>query len=180
MRTLLPLLALSAALAPSGTLLAQGAPAVPTYTRPAMSVAIVAADVEASRDFYVGALGFVEAGGFPIDSAFGRASGLTGGAPFEVAIVKPLDDPGATEVKLVSFAADPPRSPGDGIQARRGAQYVTLYLADVAPVVERLRARGYAFEGETPLVLPDGRTFALVRDPDGVYVELIGDRAAGE
>ena len=156
---------------------AQNDPTVPTYDNPVVAIGLVVGDLDASRAFYGELLGFRETGGFPIDSSFGRRSGLSDGVPFEVVILQPGGAAAGTQLKLVHFAEGAGDAGVGPIQSRRGVRYLTLYLDDIAPAVARLRAAGVAFEGETPMTLGDGRGFALVRDPDGVLVELIGAAA---
>lgn len=42
------------------------------------------------------------------------------------------------------------------------------------PFLERFEKHNIKLLGETHTKLDDGRTFVLVRDPDGTFIELIG------
>jgi len=89
-------------------------------------------------------------------------------------LVNPEGADEATEIKLVQFK-DPLNQKADGpIQGSNGVRYMTLFVDDVMAVVERLKAEGIALEGECPLKLGNGADFVVVKDPDGVFVELIG------
>jgi len=55
-------------------------------------------------------------------------------------------------------------------------QYLTVYVKDMAPFVERLRAANIPFLGKTPIkIANDTKDFVLVQDPDGTFVELISE-----
>ena len=145
-------------------------------SQPRVAIGIISADLAAARHFYVDLLGFEPAGGFAIDEAFGRRSGLSAGAPFSVTLVQPRGGDGSFQLKLVEFAA-PPATPRDEVvQARLGMQYLTLIVDDFDAILARLTADGVETLGETPLALGDGRGFALVQDPSGTFVELIARR----
>jgi len=144
------------------------------YTRGDIQIGVVVSDLERSVNFYTNVLGMVEAGGFSIDDDFGRRSGLSGGKPFDVVILKTSDSPSAAEFKLMSFSNGKVPRAGQYIQDDIGMQYITLFVNDMNGVVERLKAAGVEFLGETPVSLDDGRRFVLIKDPNGIFVELIG------
>ena len=130
--------------------------------------------METSLDFYTRILGMKETGGFSIDESFGKKSGLSGGIPFDVKILKVVDDPNATELKLVAFNNEK-TSPDKHIQDRNGMQYTTYFPKSTEKILERIKENNIPLLGETPLKLPDGRSFILIQDPDGVFIELIGN-----
>lgn len=169
------LLALALCL-PSLSVLAQDASsAVATkFTNRSISIGLLVDDLEASRHFYVDLLGLVETRRFSIDEDFGRRSGLSEGVAFEVVVVKPEGADEATEIKLVQFNEAIPQQAGGPVQGSRGMRYMTLFVADVKAVVARLTEEGISLEGECPLELGNGADFVVVKDPNGVFVELIG------
>ncbi len=147
---------------------------VTKFANRSISIGLLVNDLEASKHFYIDLLGLVETRRFPIDEDFGTRSGLSDGVPFEVFIVKPEGADEATEIKLVQFK-NPLNQQADGpIQGSNGVRYMTLFVEDVMAVVERLKADGIELEGECPLKLGNGADFVVVKDPDGVFVELIG------
>ncbi|MFK8057532.1 MAG: VOC family protein [Saprospiraceae bacterium] len=155
---------------------AQDAPeaVVTKFANRSISIGLLVNDLEASKHFYVDLLGLVETRNFSINEDFGTRSGLSDGVPFEVFIVKPEGADQATEIKLVQFK-DPLAQKAEGpIQGSNGVRYMTLFVDDVMAVIERLKADGLTLEGECPLKLGNGADFAVVKDPDGVFVELIG------
>lgn len=140
---------------------------------PSISIAMIASDMDASYDFYTNIIGMVETGGFSIDGSFGEKSGLTGGTPYDVKILKLLDDPHSTEFKLASFG-NPKEESGKVIQDKNGVRYITIYLKSTAEVLQRIKDNNIEALGDTPIQLPDGRNFILIQDPDGLFIELIG------
>lgn len=145
------------------------------FEKNTISIGLIASDLEASLTFYTDIIGMQETGGFGIDAAFGKNSGLTGGTPFDVKILKLEDDPNATELKIMSFNKE--KNPGEKhIQVRNGMRYITIFVKSIVPVLERLKRNNIPFLGKTPIQLGDGRDFILIQDPDGVFVELIGNK----
>ncbi|MFC4219843.1 VOC family protein [Flagellimonas marina] len=140
---------------------------------PSISIAMIASDMDASYDFYTNIIGMVETGGFGIDASFGEKSGLTGGTPYDVKILKLLDDPHSTEFKLASFG-NPKEESGKVIQDKNGVRYITIYLKSTAEVLQRIKDSNIETLGDTPIQLSDGRNFILIQDPDGLFIELIG------
>lgn len=41
--------------------------------------------------------------------------------------------------------------------------------------MQRIKENNIKMLGDTPVQLPDGRTFILIQDPDGIFIELIGN-----
>ncbi|MDC6365095.1 MULTISPECIES: VOC family protein [Flavobacteriaceae] len=144
------------------------------YANPTISIGIIVSDIETSLDFYTKIMGMKETGGFSIDETFGKRSGLSGGTPFDVKILKVVDDPNATELKLVTFGNEK-TTPDKHIQDQNGMQYTTYFIKSTDKILQRLKENNIPLLGETPINLPDGRTFILFQDPDGVFVEVIGN-----
>ncbi len=147
----------------------------PAFTEGAIHIGVVVTDLEKSTAFYTDVIGMKKTGEFDVDTAFGKASGLTGGLPFHVDVFRLRDQPDAAQLKLMSFEKDAKSPKSTHIQDALGIQYVTLNVTDLAPFVARIKAAGVPFLGETPVPLFDtGRHFVLVQDPDGTFIELIG------
>ncbi|MCB0517761.1 MAG: VOC family protein [Lewinellaceae bacterium] len=144
------------------------------YEKGAISVGVVVSDLEKSLDFYTRVLGMQKTGGFKIDEDFGNRSGLSDGVPFEVTVLKLVDSPDAAEWKLLSFGKGATHPKQLHIQDDTGVQYVTLFVKAIQPILERIRQNNIPLLGSTPVVLKDGRQFILIQDPDGTFIELIG------
>jgi len=156
-------------------LLAGAATAAEVFTGGAIHVGVVTKDLDASVAFYTDVIGMKKTGGFEVDAAFGKASGLTRGLPFRVTVLKLEDAPDAAQFKLMSFDKDATTPKSAHIEDALGIQYITLMVVDLTPVVARLEAAGVPLLGETPIPLGDsGNHFVLVQDPDGTFIELIG------
>lgn len=144
------------------------------FDKPYISIGIIVSDLDASLKFYNEIIGMKEVGGFGIDESFGKSSGLTGGTPFDVKILKLVDSPNATEFKFMTFGIK--KNPSDQfIQQKNGIRYITLQLPSIKEVQKRLEENHIKTLGDTPIKLSDGRTFILIQDPDGVFIELIGN-----
>jgi len=141
---------------------------------PSISIAMISSNMDTSYDFYTNIIGMVETGGFSVDESFGKKSGLTGGAPYDVKILKLVDDPHSTEFKLASFG-NPKVDTGNVIQDQNGLRYITIFLKSTEAVLQRIKDNNIKTLGDTPLQLPDGRSFILIQDPDGLFIELIGN-----
>jgi catechol 2,3-dioxygenase-like lactoylglutathione lyase family enzyme len=139
-----------------------------------IQIGVITRDLERSVDFYTNVIGMIKTGGFSVDEAFAERSGLTGGIPFEVTVLKLKDSPDAAEWKLMSFGKEPTHSPQKFIQDDIGMQYITIFVKSMKPIFERLEKHNVTPLEETPTFLEDGRQFVLVQDPDGNFIELIG------
>ncbi|WP_190809134.1 VOC family protein [Flagellimonas sp. S3867] len=144
------------------------------FDKPYISLGVIVSDLDASLDFYTEVIGMKQTGEFSVTGPIGESTGLTGGVPFDVKVLKLYDDPNATEYKLMSFKNDK-NTPEKYIQERNGMRYTTIFLKSVEGVLKRIKSNNIKLLGETPIELPDGKTFILVQDPDGVFIELIGN-----
>ena len=144
------------------------------YSSGTISVGVVVSKMKRSLKFYTEVLGLKQTGGFTIERELARKTGLTGGKPFEVVILKTVDEPNATEWKLMSFKEKSQHPEQKHIQDDTGMQYVTMFVKSLDPILARLKKNRVKRLGKTPVLLPDGRHFVLVQDPDGTFIELIG------
>lgn len=139
-----------------------------------IGVGVVVTDLERSLDFYINGLGMTKTGEFPVNAEFGKRSGLTDGVPFDVTVLKLKEEQNATEWKLMSFGKEAGHQQPQYIHDDTGMQYVTIFVTSIIPFLERFEKYGIKLLGETPTKLDDGRTFVLIQDPDGTFIELIG------
>jgi catechol 2,3-dioxygenase-like lactoylglutathione lyase family enzyme len=139
-----------------------------------IQIGVIVQDLKKSVDFYTNVIGMTKTGGFSIDAAFGEKSGLTGGEPFDVTILKLKDSPEAAEWKLMSFGKEPTHPPQKYIQDDIGMQYITIFVKSMKPFLERLEKHNVTLLEETPTFIGDGRQFVFLQDPDGNFIELIG------
>ncbi len=143
----------------------------------ALTAAVVVSNESQSLHFYTGILGMQEVGSFTIDSIFAKRLGLSQGHPFKVTRLAFHRSPESSELKIVSF--DLPKAKMDsvnsGVQRQLGLQYLTLQVHALDPVLERAKKEGLMPEADTPVKLGEHSYLVVLRDPDGVFVELIGD-----
>lgn len=148
--------------------------AQPNFSSQLIGVGVVVSDLERSLDFYINGIGMVKTGSFSLDEDFTKRSGLSGGVPFSVAVLKLEDSPEANEWKLMSFGKEASHPKQQFIQDDLGMQYITINVKALKPVIERLKKMDVPFLGSSPTVLHGNLQFLLVQDPDGTFVELIG------
>ena len=144
------------------------------FDRGVIEFGVVVSDLDKSLEFYQEVLGMTKVGGFSIDETFGKSSGLTGGAPFDVTILKLKDNDHSTQWKLMSFNKKGSHPTSEYIQDDTGVQYVTIFVKSMAPFLQRIKDHNIEILSTTPTVLDDGRQFVLIQDPDGTFIELIG------
>lgn len=137
-------------------------------------IGVVVKDLDKSLQFYKDVIGMVEVGGFTVNSEVSKSTGLTGGTAFDVKTLKLIDSEGATEWKLMSFKQKASHPKPKYIQDDNGMQYTTIDVSSAKAALKRIKDNNVKLLGDTPTVLPDGRTFILVQDPDGTFIELIG------
>lgn len=149
------------------------------YTSPRVDFGIVVNDIEKSKAFYEQVLGLKETRNFTAPGEVGTATGLSEGLPFTVHVLQLGDGPDASQVKLLDFQGTRPHRPDNAfLHSTYGIRYLTFYVADLAATLDRLADAGSKPLGEGALALPDsiapGAGIAVVRDPDGNFIELVG------
>ncbi len=137
-------------------------------------VGVVVTNLEASVDFYTNVIGMKNTGGFSVGADFAQKSGLSNGVPFDVTVLRLEDSQDATQWKLMSFGKKAQHPHQNFIQDDVGMQYITIFVKELRPFVERIKKHNVPFLGETPVVLNEKDHFVFVQDPDGNFIELIG------
>ena len=127
-------------------------------TVPALDLGVVTADAERSLAFYRDTLGLVPDGEIPFPG---------------LGVLHRLRC-GQSTVKILALA-DPPagRAPGGGFSAATGFRYCSLHVGNLDALVAACRERGYAIAVEIRPLRPGVRV-AMVEDPDGNAIELMG------
>lgn len=145
-----------------------------TFSSKVISIGVVVSDLDRSLDFYLNGIGMVKTSSFDLDKDFTRRSGLSGGVPFTVNVLKLENSPEANEWKLMSFGKKAGHPKPKFVQDDTGMQYITIQVKSLRPVMERLKKLKVSFLGDTPTPLNKDLHFLLVQDPDGNFIELIG------
>ena len=144
------------------------------FSSPLIGVGVVASDLQKSLNFYINGIGMVKVGEFSVNSDVAKRTGLTGGIPFDVTVLKLIDSVDANQWKLMSFGKESKGKKQKFIQDDTRMRYITINVKSLKTYIERLKMMGIEFLGETPTKLGENSYFLLVQDPDGTFVELIG------
>jgi catechol 2,3-dioxygenase-like lactoylglutathione lyase family enzyme len=124
----------------------------------ALDLGVVTADAKSALAFYRDTLGLVPDGQIPFPG---------------LGILHRLRC-GQSTLKLLALERAPAaRAQGGGFAAATGLRYCTLHLANLDAVIAACRERGYAIPVD-PRPLRPGLRVAMVEDPDGNTIELMG------
>jgi catechol 2,3-dioxygenase-like lactoylglutathione lyase family enzyme len=154
--------------------IAQMAPAPEEFSNPTISVGLVVSNLDESVDFYTNVIGMTQTGAFGVDGENAKELGLSDGRSLDVKILKLEDSQQASEWKLMSFGKNASHPEQKYIHDDTGMQYITLFVNDIAPFIERMDNYNIEILSQKPSTLDDGRKFILVQDPDGTFIEIIG------
>ncbi len=127
-------------------------------TVPALDLGVVTADAERTLAFYRDTLGLVPDGqvSFPGLGVLHRLRC------------------GHSTLKILALEDEPAaRAPAGGFAAATGFRYCTLHVANLDAVVAECRERGHAVVVDVRPLRPGVRV-AMVEDPDGNAIELMG------
>ena len=169
------LAAASVALALLGLAPVHAADPASSFSKPTIDIGMVARDVEKSAKFYTEAIGLKEIQGFSAPAELGKKIGLVDNLPINVRVFVTDEIEGATRIKLMSFPdAGGKVADRSYIHTTIGVNYLTLFVDDMDEALERLNKADAKLLGETPVSLGGKTQLAVVRDPDGNFIELIG------
>lgn len=151
------------------------------YAKARVDFGIVVSDINKAAEFYKDALGLVEVEGFDVPADMGNNAGLSDNQPFHVRVFKVADDENSTNIKLMQFKDAPGKRVDNAfIHSSYGIRYLTFYVSDMNASVERARKAGAVILAKGPIELPKelapGVFLALVRDPDGNFIEFVGPK----
>lgn len=172
----LRVLALSTALLNINLAQAQEDQPTGNFSAAVADIGIVVKDLEKSAKFYTEVLGMKEVEGFSVPAEKAAAIGLTDNQPATIRVFVLDETKGPkTKFKLMSF----PKAPGKMqdqkfIHSSVGISYLTLFVTDMNPAIERLKKAKVKLLGETPSALGGGKFITVFHDPDGNFIELIG------
>ena len=165
---------------------------------------MVVRDLERSVEFYTEAIGFIEVMGFSVPAELAGDSGLTDHQPLEISVLKLEADEAipSTDLKLMQVAGVQTSSiDRPFIHSYFGINYLSLFVSDIGAALQRLDDAGVVPQGKgavsmpfelavgtllRPQVMdifdndlgdmPEEVLMAVVKDPDGNFVELLGPR----
>ncbi len=155
---------------------AQTTPATSEFSNPTISVGLVVEDLHKSIDFYTNVIGMTKTGEFSVTKEQCTELGLNNKYPLDVTILKLENSENSTEWKLMSVGTKANHPKQKYMTDDTGIQYVTVFVKQIQPVIERVQKNGVKILSGTPSILDDGRKFILVQDPDGTFIEIIGQK----
>ncbi|MBN1185856.1 MAG: VOC family protein [Bacteroidales bacterium] len=141
-----------------------------------INIGVVVKDIDESLYFYKEILGMKEKYIANFDEEYGYKAGLTGGIPFKFHKLEFEGLLKTTDWKLIEIDAFPDTSQTQYIQEVLGMRYITLRVKSISPFVERLKKNNISFCGETPIDISENLNLVSFRDPNGIFIELIGDK----
>ena len=145
------------------------------FARTTIDIGMIVSDIEKATKFYTEALGRAPAGSFDVAAQMAADTGLTDAKPFQVRMFALGDDPAGTKLKVMQIPGAK-RVDNLYISSSLGVRYLTVFVANLTSTLERCKQHGVAPVKE-PYRLSGGDTYlALVKDPDGNILELLGPR----
>lgn len=162
-----------------GNVLRAADPPAEKFLSKTIDIGVVCSDVQASIKFYTQVIGFKEAEPFSVPAKFAQETGLSDHQPFKVHVMVLGDGEGATKLKLMQFFDAPGKKTDQTyIHSSVGFSYLTIMVADLNAAVAQAAAHGSKPIAQGPKSLPEGFPshlgLAILRDPDGNLVELVG------
>jgi len=147
------------------------------FPRTTIDVGIVVSNVEKAAQFYKNAIGFTELPGFDVSKEMGGDAGLSDYKAFSVRVLVLGDEPNATRIKIMEFTDAPGKKVDNKfIHSSLGFSYLTISVSDMTAALQRAKKAGVAPVKE-PYQLGTGNYYlALVKDPDGNIIELLGPK----
>ncbi len=155
---------------------AQKSPAAGEFSNPTIFVGSVVTDLEKSVDFYTKIIGMKKTAAFSVDAVKAKELGLTNGKKIDVTVLKLEDSPQANEWKLMSFGTKPGHKKPAYLEDDTGMQYITILVNHLEPVMQRIEKNTIKILSGKPSKLDENRSFILIQDPDGTFIELIGPK----
>lgn len=153
------------------------------FSRTTIDFGVVVSDVEKSLAFYKDAVGFQANGDFSVVPGIAKGAGLSdGSATIKIYKLRLGDDKTATNIKLMQIAdAGQKKQDQSYIHSTLGMSYITIMVTDMDASLARAAAAGHKPIAEGPYSLAEigakGVYLAVLKDPDGNFVELVGPKA---
>ncbi len=147
------------------------------FSKAVIDIGMVVKDSDRTAQFLTNVVGFKEVRGFSVNADVARKIGLIDGYPADVRVFMLEGVEPATRIKVLSFPkAEAKQADQAFIHSTVGFRYLTLYVKDMNPVLERLKKAGVRTLGETPMEMGTGTWLVAIRDPDGNFIEFVGPR----
>ena len=153
------------------------------FAKETIDLGVVVSDVDKAVQWYTDVVGFQKVTEFDVPGDFAKRAGLTNSLPAHIHVLALGDGPGATKIKLMQFKTSPgARIDQTYFHSTYGFRYLTIFVKDMPTAVARAAKHGAKPIAEGPHAIPEsiaqgGIQLAVLRDPDGNFVELVGPKA---
>lgn len=135
-----------------------------------LAIGFVVSDIGTSEKFYTEVIGMVPTGQFSLDNQWSKEAGAANDKPFSVKMFKMKNRASATILKLAYFEKTKKQKTKKGIDVSSGVNYLTFSYDDLTAVLGRIENAGIKIVGD---VIRDNYRIVFIRDPDGMFIELI-------
>ncbi len=147
------------------------------FTRGAIDFGIVCSDVKKSVAFYKNVVGMKEIDGFDVPARLAADAGLVDNHDLHVHVLVTQESSNATRLKLMQIKDAPGKKVDhEFIHSSLGMSYSTIWVSDIEVSLARAAAGNVKPLAKGPVALPNGLFLAVIRDPDGNFVELVGPK----
>ncbi|HHP7242741.1 MAG TPA: VOC family protein [Cyclobacteriaceae bacterium] len=133
------------------------------------AMGLVVSDIDISEAFYTEILGMQPAGSLYLDRVWSKEAGMSLDSSFTVRMYKLVNSQTATLLKLAYFGEIEKRPNPLGINKTPDVNYLTFHYDDLQPVLNRIKKAGIEIIGQ----LERNYSLIIIRDPDGVFIELV-------
>jgi lactoylglutathione lyase len=147
------------------------------FSRGAIDFGIVCSDVKKSVAFYKHVVGMKEIEGFDVPASLAADAGLVDNHDLHVHVLVTQESSNATRLKLMQIKEAPGKKVShEFIHSSLGMSYSTIWVTDIDASLTRAAAGDVKPIAKGPVALPNGMFLAVIRDPDGNLVELVGPK----
>ena len=147
------------------------------FSRTAIDFGIVCSDVDKSVSFYKDIVGMQEIDGFDVPARLAADAGLVDNHDLHVHVLVTQGSSNATRLKLMQIKEAPGRKVDHAfIHSSLGMSYSTIWVSDIDASLTRAAASNVKPIAKGPVALPNDMFLAVIRDPDGNLVELVGPK----
>jgi lactoylglutathione lyase len=151
--------------------------AVVEFSRGTIDFGIVCSDVEKSVAFYRDVVGMKEIDGFDVPASLAADAGLVDNHDLHVHVLVTQEASSSTRLKLMQIKDAPGKKVDHAfIHSSLGMSYSTIWVTDIDASLARAAAGNVKPIAKGPVALPNGIFLAVIRDPDGNFVELVGPK----
>jgi lactoylglutathione lyase len=148
------------------------------FTRGAIDFGIVCSDVKKSVAFYKDVVGMKEIEGFDVPASLAADAGLVDNHDLHVHVLVTQEAASSSRLKLMQIKEAPGKKVDhEFIHSSLGMSYSTIWVTDIDASLARAAVGNVKPIAKGPVALPNGMFLAVIRDPDGNFVELVGPKS---